>query len=1267
MFDAETLTLAALELRERCGGDDAAFAAAMKRLRAAAGAGPAPEAAELSAADGPDDGEGDDGRALASLYAGVLDALRACGAEDLAEQTLADALEELEGTGWTVLQDAGGAYRAAEDPADEADSEAYEMTLSASGWELASVGRQIGEVWKGPSGRWFTKKPTGRVVPAKDPHAAHREGGALERAASRHAGKPADRAALGAKLERHERPVLPAGEINAHVRGNAKRAAGMFLRHHGPAAASRIEELAETLESALDRVKGDDWRAERARNLARARLRDLSLALKEVTRREGDEQAKNAGDLRPQIVTARPEQTRPADAAAVPDDLHKFLVSPDGSDHQLQGAAKAVQALDGQGGFLLADGPGAGKTRQMLAVAATYARRGKKVLLVAPAGIIKPDWKTNSISGSVGKDGQAMGVSLSLTKGETPLEAGSVHVSTYEQLQKLSEQVDSDTIVIFDEAHGLKNADSARSQHGRALMDRAGGVLYGTATPADAALDLAYLYRTKLFGDEPWARVRKRLNPDAAGPAEATRNTSEIFDKLTDMGVMVKREVSLDGVEARFDHVTLPEGAEEDLASIAEGASTRDRAQVLMRQRFRQEKHKIPAAVSAVSEELAQGRQVVVFVASVTGEGGDEGAGTPALLREALRKAGVPDEHIAELHGGSAGGGKHAVEAFQGGHAKVLITTAQSGGTGHNLDDTEGTRPRTQVVVTAPFSAIDNAQMWGRTHRLTTRSRSRMRYLFADTPVDKWNADLIRGKVETLGAVVAGEVKRQSIPERGGAAGGEGSGGATLSAVTEEGMGWRPYEGPRGGKGWQRGDEVVYGEKPGGHASAGGAPAGGKAPADAKPAPGPYAGAAQSLANAAKRSSVPLMAAAGTQKVKGTGPHGKVLARDVADWLSRYSARQGGALPKEFDARSLDLLSDALVDEALHALGKDGNAVGWYDAKVKEAMGYVYEVYPELRADPGKDAVFKAMLAITSNGISIDENFNHAARLWEHYRDTGRIDLKGKYGPTGPVINKSLRTLQSLTEKHTLAEVREFLQHPFTASELKKAGFKISGELKDTVLRGSAVFGPKIGSFFGNLNGDFSSVTMDRWWMRSFNRLRGTLTATSPGAVRSQARAAADLLGSMGDAEWREVSAGHDRAAVLAAAKAAAESGAVPAKSPLASWAAARHAAYSRSGFKDKTKANKVGKNLDNGLNGLNESPGSGSERKWVRQVVAAAQEKLRSRGVNLTNADFQALLWYYEKDLWAKMGYSVKRAAPADYATAARALLEKKNGRKKQ
>ena len=53
---------------------------------------------------------------------------------------------------------------------------------------------------------------------------------------------------------------------------------------------------------------------------------------------------------------------------------------------------------------------------------------------------------------------------------------------------------------------------------------------------------------------------------------------------------------------------------------------------------------------------------------------------------------------------------------------------------------------------------------------------------------------------------------------------------------------------------------------------------------------------------------------------------------------------------------------------------------------------------------------------------------------------------------------------------------------------------EVSGETLDEIVYGAAVMGPKIGNgFFANLYGNFEQLTMDRWLMRTWGRIRGEL------------------------------------------------------------------------------------------------------------------------------------------------------------------------------
>lgn len=448
---------------------------------------------------------------------------------------------------------------------------------------------------------------------------------------------------------------------------------------------------------------------------------------------------------------------------------------------------------------------GAGKTRQILAVAQRYAAQGKKVLVITKAEVIKPDWKKGTVSGSFANDSATMGVGVELAKGDAPLAGGKVHLSTYDRLAALKDKVDKDTVIVWDESHSLKNFGSARAKHGYEMSKAAGPVLYATATPADKPLHIAHLFRAKVFGSGKWEETYRELGmrqvdvhtpqgtiqkwevDPKVGHAESYRRMAGLFDRMVADGLMLKREVSMEGVDIGIERLELPPESHAAMAAIEREMNKKAgeyppgllRAATLMHQRRQQETYKIPATVDAVKKELSEGRNVVVFASrvnesTVTGETmsglasdnpgapldtGISSEGTMPLLKQALAEAGISD--VLELHGGVTPKKRlQAMNDFQAGKGRVIIATVESGGTGINLDDTAGDKPRTLLMMTAPFSAVDNVQAAGRVHRLKTKSASRIRYLFGDTEVDDWNAGLIAKKMQTLGAAVQGEVGR---------------------------------------------------------------------------------------------------------------------------------------------------------------------------------------------------------------------------------------------------------------------------------------------------------------------------------------------------------------------------------------------------------------------------------------------------------------------------------------------------------------------------
>ena len=217
---------------------------------------------------------------------------------------------------------------------------------------------------------------------------------------------------------------------------------------------------------------------------------------------------------------------------------------------------------------------------------------------------------------------------------------------------------------------------------------------------------------------------------------------------------------------------------------------------------------KIETALKTIESEVKEGRKVVLFatrasesyisvpegdevqqriaalvtdgvVAKTTVETDDNGLetvvkhykqteSTVKKIEDGLKKRGIKSVSLssAEVDPEDRRKGDQKIEDFQTGDAQVFVTTPQSGGTGINLDDTVGDKPRTAVIMTPPFSGLDLTQMLGRVHRLTTKSKSRALVLSAEgSATDAWNSGICDAKMKSLGAAVGGDVGRNLNPD----------------------------------------------------------------------------------------------------------------------------------------------------------------------------------------------------------------------------------------------------------------------------------------------------------------------------------------------------------------------------------------------------------------------------------------------------------------------------------------------------------------------
>ena len=251
------------------------------------------------------------------------------------------------------------------------------------------------------------------------------------------------------------------------------------------------------------------------------------------------------------------------------------------------------------------------------------------------------------------------------------------------------------------------------------------------------------------------------------------------------------------------------------------------------------------------------------------------------------------------------------------------------------------------------------------------------------------------------------------------------------------------------------------------------------------------------------------------------------------------------------------------------------------------------------------------------------------------------------------------KTKDFMVQKGTVKDLRQALVDVFGWTK-KQANSIGSSERVDEVVPFAVVLGPKLGSFFNNLYGDFSSVTMDRWFMRTLGRLTGTqvapLTKAKLREMRNNLRDAVSRL-TPSEFELLGVKRGDLRGTSI--------DGTATTIAGRFSKKALRETAKksSEAGQSALEETRKFANALKKGLNPLVEAPVDGTHRRWIRERIAEVQSELRSRGIELENADLQAVLWYLEKELYEKLNYRSK-SGESDYASAASSLYQSVAGR---
>jgi hypothetical protein len=360
-------------------------------------------------------------------------------------------------------------------------------------------------------------------------------------------------------------------------------------------------------------------------------------------------------------------------------------------------------------------------------------------------------------------------------------------------------------------------------------------------------------------------------------------------------------------------------------------------------------------------------------------------------------------------------------------------------------------------------------------------------------------------------------------------------------------------------------------------------------------------------------------------------------------------------------------LASMVVKDAHYALQSNENAIGWYDSKISRAIGALSVVHPEINTDPTSRLAFLWALAVTSNGLKVGKNFEIAEAAYNQWKQSA-VDVRDRTMPSSvgignaaSQINDGLRAFNDLSKKMGHDRLAKYMATEFPAGDITRMlGIQPSGEWASTPVRGAAILGPKIGNgFFMNLNGYFDALTMDRWLMRTFGRMTGTLLEVDPKTVAKKQDDLKGAIANMG-AKDRQAMAkliGHRVATSMTKAELESVANAVDKTSMKKDKRELMQANDLTNQFRLKARGLKVA------LDGQKEAPSGPAERNWIRAIFASALDQLHADGKGMTMSDLQALLWYPERRLYdsakssedTNEGYEDDEAP--DYANAAYAL----------
>ena len=404
----------------------------------------------------------------------------------------------------------------------------------------------------------------------------------------------------------------------------------------------------------------------------------------------------------------------------------------------------------------------------------------------------------------------------------------------------------------------------------------------------------------------------------------------------------------------------------------------------------------------------------------------------------------------------------------------------------------------------------------------------------------------------------------------------------------------------------------------------------------------------------------------------------KMSVEELADHLRQHYGKNMDLTKESHRAE----LASAVTHDIMTRLADKGSGVGWYEVIPDAAIRYVADhLDPSISKNPENAFMYKAALAIGSQGQSVYDNIETSYWAYKHWMDHGELPTAKKdIVGGGKNINQIMGNfdkINRLVDKHGIDGTEKLLDTVATIKEMKKAGLDVGKEDASHSMQGSLYLGPKVGAFHAALNKHFENLVMDLWFNRSMNRMKGDMFKFDESPFRKQANMVKDQLNSgelnLPDAQKSKILSEVDK--INNSKKVTRQN--IPKMAPtLLDWASQTHEAYRKTptmkpdgtidkngpqtyGIQAKTPINKNAKNLDSGLHLLQDLPRDIPERQQYRDIINKSLKQLDDSGIKMTVADAQSILWYSEQSLFDKGGALGSKSDTSDYLDAAYALVK--------